>query len=187
MKWTGRIAISLIMLLGVSFLNAPTPAQACSCAVPSSPDEEMKRSDAVFMGTVKDIKDKSFLRYSPKKVVFEVSKSWKGEIKEEITILTGTNSANCGFPFEEGEKYIVYAMKPNMYGGNRHLTATLCSLTSNLNPDKEGLLKPHSNVIPSGDWKVPTQETEQNHTLLYTSIWAAFTAISGLILWKMVK
>jgi hypothetical protein len=52
---------------------------------------------------------------------------WKGELKREIIITTNKDSAMCGYGFEVGKKYLVYAngLKNDLFVDN-------CSRTTNM-------------------------------------------------------
>lgn len=164
----------------------PSPAQACSCMVPLSVEDEMERLDAVFMGKVTKIKDIG-LGQQPKRVFFDVSKVWKGENVNEIVVVTGNGAGDCGFHFEEGEEYIVYAHQSNSYSGARMLTTSICDLTSNVNPEVENPLYPNQVVYPPGEGKVPSQEESSDSVLWYAGIWGVFSIVSGLLLWRLIR
>ncbi len=65
-----------------------------------------------------------------------VSRSWKGTVKREMIIRTAQNSAMCGFNFETGKKYIVYAV-----GTDDNLRTNLCTRTSSSYKDAKHLNK----------------------------------------------
>ena len=68
--------------------------------------------------TVTDISDYSF--------VFEVEGLFKGALSSEVAVLTGIGRGDCGYQFQVGEKYLVYA-----YGKNG-LETNICTRTTNL-------------------------------------------------------
>lgn len=70
-------------------------------------------------------------------VKFKVEKSWKGQKTDRIVVRTATSSAACGFNFESGRKYLVYAT-PASGGG---LRTTNCSRTSASGVDAKYLNK----------------------------------------------
>ena len=68
----------------------------------------------------------SLLSYSsadPVSVKFNVSRVWKGPRSDTITIKTVRSEASCGYEFEEGRRYIVFA---------RNGETGLCSRTAGL-------------------------------------------------------
>lgn len=100
------------------------PAYACSCLRPESPVIERDRATAVFSGEVLAIgPDNSY----DQQVVFSVTEAWKGSLAEQTTVRTANNSAACGYSFEVGEQYLVYAN-----GEAESLEVYLCSRTTAL-------------------------------------------------------
>lgn len=116
----GRTAI-----LGLLFLLLAGIGTACSCVQPGTPSTELNQSDAVFSGTVTDIRSTG--QYSVA-VRFDVTEVWAGPVTPTITVSTADNSAACGYPFEEDEQYLVYATGSagTQYG------VSLCSRTTQL-------------------------------------------------------
>ena len=108
------VAAGLALLALVSLSGGGT-AYACSCAVaPGSPAEELAQADGVFAGVATSVKAhrKLFILPSsadPVTVEFEVSHVWKGPQQETITVSTVRSESSCGYEFQEGERYIVYA------------------------------------------------------------------------------
>ena len=126
------ITLALFVLTSLIFAN-PEPVSACSCVAPSSPSGELGKSEAVFVGTVTNIEAKN--KVSDKLglgssadlmlVTISVSKAWKGIDQKNITVTTAKSSASCGFSFEKGKEYIVYANSRE-----EGLHVSLCSRTS---------------------------------------------------------
>jgi len=42
-------------------------------------------------------------------VTFRIAKVYRGSVGSEATIVTGLGTSDCGYPFEEGNRYLVYA------------------------------------------------------------------------------
>ncbi len=183
---TLRIGI-LLSILFMTFLTwNPSSTHACSCLVPQSVEQEMEQSDAVFTGTVTKIKKVGMGLYSPKKVYFDVEKTWKGQNKAKTFVITGIGSGDCGFNFEVGKDYIVYASESNMYTNTTALTTTVCDLTSNLNEKNANPI--HSKVIlPPGEGKMPPKSAPLEEIGTYAGVWAIFSMFTGLILWRFIK
>jgi hypothetical protein len=59
----------------------------------------------------------------PATATLRVSEVWKGPKQQTVEITTASNGAMCGYSFEEGREYLVYA-----YGG-QDLKVDLCSET----------------------------------------------------------
>ncbi len=106
---------------------------ACSCMVTPEPlkkqiQKAFTGADAIFSGEVIEIKKSSADEYNVL-VNFKVAKSWKGNVGKEVTINTAGDSAMCGYGFEVGEKYLVYAN-----GLKDSLSTNICSRTTVFSP-----------------------------------------------------
>ena len=106
-----RMALPLAVAMLLIHINVE-PASACSC-IELTPAEAFERADAVFVGEVTTFKVRSgpFGKSSidPTTVEFAVSEVWKGPRQESMTIRTVRSEVSCGFEFDEGLKYLVYA------------------------------------------------------------------------------
>jgi hypothetical protein len=143
------IKMSLVgLLLMVVFAVSPAQqAYACSCIPPAPPLESMANSDAVFSGKVMRIDaDEAPIMSSadPVKVVFDVSRVWKGAEEGAIALSTARESASCGYNFVVGEEYLVYANT-----SETGLTTGLCSRTMPLSSAGEDLAALGEGVIPA--------------------------------------
>lgn len=106
------LMLSVLVVLMTLLTVRPQVTYACSCAVTSSPVEAMEKSTAVFEGTVTSIKKSLKLVQSsgdPMYVTFLTGAHWKGEVGDQVTVSTAQSSVSCGFEFNEGERYLVYA------------------------------------------------------------------------------
>lgn len=126
------IFISLMLLLFM-FVTAQD-SLACSCMANLKPlktqvKEAYSEATAIFSGEVTDITANDEWSVIVK---IKVAKSWKGKFQGEITIKTSKDSAMCGYHFEIGEKYLVYA-----YGSKNELSAHLCSRTAPLSSNED--------------------------------------------------
>lgn len=138
-----RVLICLLALL-IAGLSA-TEGRACTCGGYSSGDEAFKRSHAVFLGEVAEISPILFrdLTEAEKmlgtsgptglrqdmatdyQVRLLVQEAWKGlDRQEEAFVLTTMSSASCGFPFQVGKRYVVFA-----HQAEDSLRASICSAT----------------------------------------------------------
>ncbi len=112
-------------------------AYACSC-IPVNPDEPIARqvssakkdSAVVFSGKVLEIvrKPEDFQII----VKFQTQSSWKGSVSKQITITTASDSAMCGYNFEVGKIYLVYASGANA----KSLQTGICTRTAELKAAK---------------------------------------------------
>lgn len=120
--------IAFVIALGV-FTSFPKDAYACSCAVNDSVMEERDRNDAVFEGTATAVKKPVSLfstsSASKVKTTFQVNELWKGRVSSRIEVTSALSGASCGFEFQEGQRYLVYARST----GNS-LDVSLCSRTA---------------------------------------------------------
>jgi hypothetical protein len=62
------------------------------------------------------------------RATFWVEESWKGINSRTITVSTGPTGGICGYEFEKGEEYMVYAYK----GDGDGLITSLCTRTKKL-------------------------------------------------------
>ena len=125
--------IYISLVLGIFLFASAEKSFACSCMVTPEPLKKQIQNaftgaNAIFSGEVVEIKESATDNYGVL-VKFRVSKSWKGESTQEITIRTAKDSAMCGYNFEVGGKYLVYAD-----GLKDNLSTTNCSRTSTFNP-----------------------------------------------------
>ncbi len=104
-----KLLLSLVVFAAIFSANAQ-PVYACSCMVPGTPAEEMEKSDVVFRGTVTNITDSHDFQGWGYAVTLEVHDAWKGVERNLVKVHTGGDGGvGCGFGFEEGEEYMVYA------------------------------------------------------------------------------
>lgn len=109
---------SLLSLVGVAalLLLARVEGFACTCALPfpNTPLRKrvgvaLKESRAVFSGKVLEVmEDPQTLHVA---VRLRVERVWKGSPRAEVRILTGRGGGDCGYQFEVGQSYLVYAYK----------------------------------------------------------------------------
>lgn len=125
--------VTFLLFLLISFLLTPEKLWACQCVAPVLETEDdfrlsvstfLNRADAVFAGEVTEMD-----RFTIK---FKALDVWKGDLKEEITLLTGAYigldgtivSSRCGPQFEVGKSYLVFAR-----GSKDELQAERCAWT----------------------------------------------------------
>lgn len=127
-----------------------SPVAACSCAPRPEPESALAKADLVFRGEVVGV-DSRFLReaqlilwysfarvavffgadddlldepsWSGLRVRFRVDEPLKGGDAQTVVILTGLGGGDCGYPFDVGREYLVYA-----YGEDPYHTG-ICSRT----------------------------------------------------------
>lgn len=125
------IGLILTILCSASLLVKTEPAYACSCIRPGPINESVAQATAVFAGRVIDIESIDNRRIE---VDFDVETVWKGSNISTISIYTAPNSAMCGYSFEEGRSYLVYA-----HQRQGTLQVSQCSRTNLLSQADEDL------------------------------------------------
>jgi hypothetical protein len=104
---------------------------ACTCLTPPF-HEELARSSTVFAGKVVEVQE--IISEAGEgdglpagwwlQATFSVSRVWKGPEKSSLVAVTPYESASCGYPFKEGQSYLVYAR-----GSGDTLSVNSCSRT----------------------------------------------------------
>ncbi len=142
--------LAVILLCGwaasVLWLFSPRCVFACSCVAPGPPKVELAQSVGVFAGRVIDIEKPSGTVMSsadPVIVTLQVSTVWKGPAYKTLVMQTVRESDSCGFPFEPGQEYLVYAR-----GTESNLAVSLCSRTRPLAEATEDIRQLGSGTIP---------------------------------------
>lgn len=128
----GRARISLLLVclvVGLAGLAAaPESCLACSCAQPKPPAEARDSATAVFQGRVVAIAEGSGAQNLPqRRITMRAMTSWRGDVPAEVAIYTAQGSAACGYSFEVGSEYLVYA-----YTGTGGVGGTTDALNTNL-------------------------------------------------------
>jgi hypothetical protein len=132
----------IISFLLPTLLN-PSPfdydRENCRCLEDNlSPWAAIDKATAVFSGQVVEIKQFNGIQA----VRFEVDQLWKGIIEIEKIVNTPTNS--CGWNFQLGESYLVYAN-----GNEESLSTDLCTKTTEADDWKNLRFMPDDFRIPS--------------------------------------
>ena len=58
--------------------------------------------------------------------VFQVERLYKGALASEVTVVTGQGHGDCGYRFQVGEQYLVYAGED----GDKRLGTNICTRTT---------------------------------------------------------
>ncbi len=135
---------------------APLPAAPadclpvrCTCMSPPSPQIALTSADAVFLGSVTDIRETRLVldgmetEIPAREVTFRLHAAWKGVGSADRTarIVTGHGDGDCGFSFRVGTAYLVYAQR----GEDGGFSTSICSRTaaaSAARPDFDALGQP---------------------------------------------
>jgi hypothetical protein len=104
-----------------------------------SQEDAVQNATAIFEGRVKRIEDPM----GEPKVHFQIVRTFKGPSQEALVVSTANNSAACGYGFEEGKSYLVYASETDAV-----LSTSLCSRTQPLASATEDLNKLGLGVTP---------------------------------------
>jgi hypothetical protein len=132
---------SINILLGIVLvlLLAGSDANACSCEGRRPVCEAYGAADAVFVGTVTGVAenksnnqaalDVAFLGYK-----FSVEQAYSGISGTQVEVFTTLPFGACGFPFQVGERYLVYARRDK-----GKLTTSICTRTKSFERASEDL------------------------------------------------
>jgi hypothetical protein len=131
-KIVSALALSVASALAVS--SAPREAEACSCRPPPPPERALEAAEAVFEArvssppTTKSGASGIASSADEKRVPLKILRAWKGagvEVGRDVTLLTPSGSASCGYGFKEGESYVIYAARTQ----SGDLTTNICTRT----------------------------------------------------------
>ncbi len=147
-----------ILTLLFAFVCSSFSVFACSCVMPGTVAEEVERADAVFAGTVVSVVGSEYRAYvfPDVEVTFTVEEYWKGVFSNPVIIHTGQGGGDCGFGFEEGKEYLVYAYADE----NDNLHANICSRTALLSDAEKDLSVLGNGFAPEGS--VSSEENSFN-------------------------
>ncbi len=139
-----RLPILFITFIAGLFFTAPASVQACSCIGSGAPCQTFWNTEAVFSGEVKAITDfpvqfeggGSAFVYQQKLVQFAVGEQFRGVSEDAVEVITGQGGGDCGFHFEVGQSYLVYAYKNQATG---KLGTGICTRTQLLSKAAEDI------------------------------------------------
>lgn len=168
-----RFLFRVTVYLGLLFnlFAYPAPVSACSCVGWAKPEEEFIDADAVFIGkvlsvTISTIQDPSGFHadgYWPYEITFEVHKSWRGITTNRATLVTGHGEGDCGYPFVEGNDYLVYAYDLHPSSGTG-LATNICTRTAEISNAAEDLS--YLNTLPDLPLKFAVSVTRTTQYLI---------------------
>ena len=146
MRTTITYAAKLVLITtfcGLWLFSGVGQVEACSCGPRPSPSGAYHSSTVVFSGKVVAIRGfdiPAWGTYSSADrgtIEFRVSTVWKGPAYETMSVTTRRDSASCGYPFEEGREYVVYAYAHGFLEGPP--TVSYCSRTRSFDQAQEDL------------------------------------------------
>lgn len=173
-----QIMLLVLWVLSVFFTMKPDVGYACSCAAPPSVEDALNQKDAVFSGKVIEMNEKKrpiMSSADPITVRLQVDQVWKGEVGKTQTISTARDGASCGFHFEVGHEYIIYA-HAKTYGGDERLETILCDRTKLLSAADEDL-----NTLGRGEPPAHVADPKYSENKNVVSMWIS-VAVFGLLL-----
>ncbi|WP_345578879.1 hypothetical protein [Nonomuraea rosea] len=137
-----------VLLLAAAMLVGVAPAaHACSCA-DMRPAKAVDHADAVFTGTVVDVRKDvgdPFGARPPAVYRFRADNVYKGAPAAEFTLASDVDGASCGYTFESGTRYLVFATSGtsglDVKVPGVSMSSTLCSGNIPVKAGK-GLLRP---------------------------------------------
>ena len=98
-----RRRLACLMVCGLVWI-VPRAADACSCMGPNPPCSAVWRSEAVFVAQVVGVEQAQMQR----RVHLQVLESFRGP-SSIVTVVTGSGGGDCGYAFQPGETYLIYA------------------------------------------------------------------------------
>ncbi len=140
-----KLFIGVLLIVGLPCVAKPV--EACSCLQEKPPCDAFGAADAVFSGVVVEF-SKQFDGHEievdgrkmkiPYAVVARllIDKAYKGVSGTEVEITTGAGGGDCGYAFQTGRHYLVYAYRVEQNG---KLGTGICSRTRPLEAAKEDL------------------------------------------------
>ncbi|MBD3162405.1 MAG: hypothetical protein GF346_08670, partial [Candidatus Eisenbacteria bacterium] len=110
--------LTLVVVLTALGLDG-SDLRACTCVTQPDPLVAMGRADIVFEGTVTGRNDpradnRRVSTGDPIDYAFHVAETWKGVLNDTIAVRTARSGASCGYEFEVGGSYLVYARKDSL-------------------------------------------------------------------------
>lgn len=131
-----QIVIVFCLFLSMIMLTESKTTFACDCAMPSNFTESLDNKDVVFDGVVIESSKDKRTSISKKLEInsadqvewtFLVNGAWKGKVTEVITIVSKASSVSCGYEFEVGKRYAVFATS-----NVNDITVSSCSGTTTI-------------------------------------------------------
>ena len=117
-------AVCSIFVILAFLMFGNSSVYACSCPTVVGLEQELKWKlkalQAVFSGEVLEINKVPQSRDVSVKI--KVETVWKGSLFKEVTISTPDHPGSCGYPFQIGESYVVFASLSD----TKTLTTGLC-------------------------------------------------------------
>ncbi len=123
-----------MLAVAASLVAIPArPSWACSCAA-ASPRAHAADAEVIFTGTAVDVPDLILTtRYT---VQFRAAVAYKGPVRPVMRVTTMVNGGSCGYEFEEGTRYTVFA---DAERGRLETHLCTATTTGDIDADRFGL------------------------------------------------
>ncbi|MFA6391882.1 MAG: hypothetical protein WCW66_03990 [Patescibacteria group bacterium] len=150
-----KIITVILLFLVIGFANQ---VLACDCAGPPDVATEYFNADIVFSGIATSFRERLGSDPAYKDAEFVVYDSWKGNADDAriLTISTDAFGPACGFEFEEGKEYLVYATiarDGKMYTGSCGRTKLLTSAVNEVDALNQVRYEAENTLVePSGEF-----------------------------------
>ena len=175
--------VGAVVLAALASLALPEPAHACSCAGSGSPKNALREADAVFFGkvtamTIDQRHPEQISSADPVLVEFNVSRVWKGPLRETMTVETERMGISCGYEFAVGHRYVVYAYDGHTGLCTRTRTMWLAArdfAALGLGERPKSAMQEEGSAAPRGTCNAPGH-ADRNRTDL-----AAIASIAGVV------
>ncbi|MFC4116337.1 hypothetical protein [Nonomuraea zeae] len=125
--------LAALVLAAAVLVGASPAAHACSCA-DLTPAQAVGHADAVFTGTVVNVQVGDGDPFGPRPPAvyrFRADNVYKGAPAAEFTLASDLDGASCGYKFEPGTRYLVFAQSGTSGAAERapgvSLSSSLCS------------------------------------------------------------
>ncbi|QNK56693.1 hypothetical protein [Paenibacillus sp. PAMC21692] len=163
MKTIGKLILLAALLTGIAMAYLPQTTFACSCAEPKPVMDAAEGAQIVFAGTVADVTEtKSKRGFSIKNIQFETGTVYKGEAGTRITVWTGSGGGDCGFFFQKGMSYLVYAYASGPDGNGDEPGTGICTRTKALSQAQGDLDLLGQGVPPNKDLDQPVADSAKD-------------------------
>jgi hypothetical protein len=129
------------LLVLLPWLLVPLCGKACDCLYVGAPCKAFANTPTVFAGRVVKIstinlETASGDDYKDRLVFFQVDRSYRGWAANTAEVVTGWGGGDCGYEFQEGLRYLVYAYPDSPTG---KLVTGICQRTRPLSQAAEDL------------------------------------------------
>lgn len=115
----GRVMAVAAFLASTFAVASASPAAACLITAERTSADHLASADVVFTGTAVRVDDSTNGIYTsgldPLYWQFAVDGIEKGDVSDTVTVATALDEAACGYTFELGRRYRVYASHSDWY------------------------------------------------------------------------